>query len=248
MKKLILLTTLSISLFAISSEEVAKQSYERISGYKSSLSKTTMVLKNAQGVENIRKLEMKKIEGEDGDKSLLNFLYPNDLKDTKLLSFEVIGKDDKQWLYLPSLKRVKRISSRNKSGSFMASEFSYEDISSQNYKNYSYSVEATEVTQDGVVYYKIARIPIDANSGYSKQIIWIDKEKLLPRFGEYYDKQEKLLKKIRFSEYKKIDGIQRIVEINIENVQNKKSSSLHWDEDAINANIKKSDLSKRALK
>ena len=248
MKKLILLTTLSISLFAISSEEVAKQSYERISGYKSSLSKTTMVLKNAQGVENIRKLEMKKIEGEDGDKSLLNFLYPNDLKDTKLLSFEVIGKDDKQWLYLPSLKRVKRISSRNKSGSFMASEFSYEDISSQNYKNYSYSVEATEVTQDGVVYYIIARIPIDANSGYSKQIIWIDKEKLLPRFGEYYDKQEKLLKKIRFSEYKKIDGIQRIVEINIENVQNKKSSSLHWDEDVINANIKKSDLSKRALK
>jgi len=248
MKKLILLTTLSVSLFAITSQEVAKQSYERISGYKSSLSKTTMVLKNAQGVENIRKLEMKKVEGEDGDKSLLNFLYPDDLKDTKLLSFEVIGKDDKQWLYLPSLKRVKRISSRNKSGSFMASEFSYEDISSQNYKNYSYSGEATEVTQDGVVYYKIARIPIDANSGYSKQIIWIDKEKLLPRFGEYYDKQEKLLKKIRFSEYKKIDGIQRIVEINIENVQNKKSSSLHWDKDVINANIKKSDLSKRALK
>jgi len=248
MTKLLLLTTLTASLFAMSSEDIAKKSYDVISGYKSSLSKTTMILKNAQGVENIRKLEMKKIEGEDGDKSLLNFLYPDDLKDTKLLSFEVIGGDDKQWLYLPSLKRTKRISSRNKSGSFMASEFSYEDISSQNYKNYSYSGEAEEVTKDGVVYYKVTRIPIDTNSGYSKQIVWVDKGSFLAKYGEYYDKQNRLLKKISFSEYKVIDGIQRIVKIEIENVQNGKSSSLTWDEDAINAGIKGGELSKRALK
>ena len=248
MTKLLLLTTLTASLFAMSSEEVAKKSYDVISGYKSSLSKTTMILKNAQGVENIRKLEMKKIEGEDGDKSLLNFLYPDDLKDTKLLSFEVIGGDDKQWLYLPSLKRTKRISSRNKSGSFMASEFSYEDISSQNYKNYSYSGEAEEVTKDGVAYYKVTRTPIDTNSGYSKQMVWVDKSNFLAKYGEYYDKQNRLLKKINFSEYKVIDGIQRIVKIEIENVQNGKSSSLTWDEDTINAGIKSNELSKRALK
>jgi len=244
MKKYLLLTTLPIFLFAISSQEVAKKSYDIMSGYKSSLSQTTMVLKNAQGVENVRKLEFKKIEGEDGDKSLLTFLYPDDLKGTKLLSFEVIGSDDKQWLYLPSLKRIKRISSRNKSGSFMASEFSYEDISSQNYKNYSYSGEAKEVTKDGKEYYKITRTPIDANSGYSKQIIWIEKNSFLARYGEYYDKQNRLLKKIYFEKYRVIDGIERIVKINIENVQN----TLTWDEDVINAGIKSSELSKRALK
>jgi len=248
MKTLLLLTTLSISLFAISSEEVAQKSYAVISGYKSSLSKTTMILKNAEGVENIRKLEMKKIEGADGDKSLINFLYPDDLKDTKLLSFEVIGGDDKQWLYLPSLKRIKRISSRNKSGSFMASEFSYEDISSQNYKNYSYSGEAEELSKEGVTFYKITRTPIDANSGYSKQVVWVNKASFLAKYGEYYDKQNRLLKKIHFAEYKVIDGIQRVVKIVIENVQNGKSSSLTWDEDAINAGIKSSELSKRALK
>ena len=248
MLKLLLITTLTTSLFSLSSEEVAQKSYATISGYQSSLSKTTMILKNAQGVENIRKLEMKKIEGDNGDKSLLNFLYPDDLKDTKLLSFEVIGGDDKQWLYLPSLKRTKRISSRNKSGSFMASEFSYEDISSQNYKNYSYSGEAKEVTKDGVAYYKVTRTPIDVNSGYSKQVIWIDKQSFLAKYGEYYDKQNRLLKKISFSAYKVIDGIQRVVKINIENVQNGKSSSLTWDEDAIHAGIKNGNLSKRALK
>ena len=248
MKQITLFVLLTGTLFAQSSEEVAKKSYDIMSGYNTSLSKTTMILKNAEGVENIRKLEFKKIEGSDGDKSLLTFLYPDDLKGTKLLSYEVIGGDDKQWLYLPSLKRIKRISSRNKSGSFMASEFSYEDISSQNYKNYSYSGKAEEVTLSGVKYLKVTRIPIDANSGYSKQIVWVDASNYLAQFGEYYDKQNRLLKKVQFLEYKVIDGIQRIVKINIENVQNGKSSSLTWDEDAIKSGITTKELSKRALK
>jgi len=248
MKKLILLTTLTASLFAISSEEVARRSYQVISGYQSSFSKTTMILKNAQGVENVRKLEMKKIEGQNGDKSLLTFLYPEDLKGTKLLSFEMIGSDDKQWLYLPSLKRVKRISSHNKSGSFMASEFSYEDISSQNYKNYKYSGQAKEVISNGRHFYKVTRIPRDANSGYSKQIVWIEKNSFLARYGEYYDKQNRLLKKINFLQYRVINGIQRVVHMEIKNVQNGKSSSLRWDEDRINAKISSGELSNRALK
>jgi len=184
MKKILFINILSMALFAQSAEDVAQKSYEVISNYKSSISTTTMVLRNAQGVENIRKLEIKKLENKSGDKSLLTFLYPTDIKDTKLLSFEVIGGDDKQWLYLPAIKRVKRISSRNKSGSFMASEFSYEDISSQNYKNYSYSGDAEEVVVDGIKYFKITRVPKDKNSGYSKQIIFIDTKEYLARYEQ----------------------------------------------------------------
>jgi len=181
------MSLISVMLFAQSSEDVARKSYEKISGYGSSISKTTMLLRNAEGDENLRKLEMRKLEGKNGDKSLLVFLYPNDLKDTKLLSYEVIGGDDKQWLYLPAIKRVKRISSRNKSGSFMASEFSYEDISSQNYKNYSYSGEVTKVVIDGIEYFQLTRVPKDKNSGYSKQIVYIDTKEYLARFGEYFE-------------------------------------------------------------
>jgi len=248
MKKLLLLTTLTASLFALSSQEVAKASFEKISGYESSFAKSTMILKNAQGVENVRKLEMKKVETDEGDKSLLTFLYPDDLKGTKFLNYEKIGGDDKQWLYLPSLKRIKRISSRNKSGSFMASEFSYEDISAINYKNYSYQGDAKEVELEGVACYQIERTPIDPNSGYSKQIVWIDKSTMLVKHGEYYDKQNRLLKKIDFTKYNKIDDVWRVVTINIENVQNQKSSSLTIDEEKIHTNIKSSELSKRALK
>jgi hypothetical protein len=207
-----------------------------------------MVLQNSEGDRNIRKLKMLKLEGSDGDRSLLTFLYPNDLKGTKLLSFEVIGGNDKQWLYLPAIKRVKRISSRNKSGSFMASEFSYEDISSQNYKNYSYEGEAQKVFKDGVEYFKIKRVSIDKNSGYSKQILFIGTKDYLLYFGEYYDRAGRVLKKIEFSHYILVDGVERVHKIEIQNIQNKKSSSLVWDEDSIKVGLTKKDFSKRALK
>ena len=248
MKKSIIFLCLSVALLAQSGEEVAKRAYENISGYQSSISKTTMVLKNTEGDENIRKLEMKKLEEENGDRSLLVFLYPNDLKDTKLLSYEVIGGDDKQWLYLPALKRVKRISSRNKSGSFMASEFSYEDISSQNYKNYSYPKDAKRVTKDGVKYFEVLRLPKDKHSGYSKQIIYIDTKENLARFGEYFDKQGRLLKKIAFENYVLLDGVYRVHKIVIKNIQNQKESTLTWDSDTIKARLSKKDFSKRVLR
>ncbi|MBU1659143.1 outer membrane lipoprotein-sorting protein [bacterium] len=248
MKKIVLILGLGVVLFAQSSLEVGKKSYEAMSGYKSSISKTTMILKNGQGEENIRKLEIKKLEGSDGDKSLITFLYPLDIKDTKLLSFEKIGEEDEQWLYLPALKRVKRISSNNKSGSFMASEFSYEDIASQNYRNYAYEGEAEKFTHEKDEYFKISRIPKDENSAYSRQILYIDTKNYLAKYGEYYDKQEKLLKEVLFLEYEKLEGICRIKKMQMNNVQTKKSSLLIWDEDTILMALSEQEFSQRALK
>ena len=90
MKKYIVYLSLCMTLLAQSGEDVAKRAFEKVSGYQSSVSKTTMLLKNAEGDTNVRKLEIKKLEGKNGDRSLIVFLYPNDLKGTKLLSYEVI--------------------------------------------------------------------------------------------------------------------------------------------------------------
>ncbi|WP_457748085.1 outer membrane lipoprotein-sorting protein [Sulfurimonas sp.] len=247
MKLFLILILISMYGYAQSAEEIAKKAFLSISGYEGSEAVMTMILKNAKGVKNERKLKVVRKEGDSGDKSYIEFLYPNDIKGTKLLSYEVIGSDDKQWLFLPALKRIKRISSRNKSGSFVASEFSYEDISSVNYKNYTYNSVAKTVTKNGKIYFRIVRKPIDKHSGYSKQIIWIDKKNDLIRFGEYYDKHNKLLKKVHFSKYKKIEGIWRIFEIDIENVQNHKSSKLVCKKEVIHKNITNTDVSKRAL-
>jgi len=244
MRKLIFIVGLSAVLSAQNTFDVARKSFEAMSGYKSSLSKTTMTLRDANGHENIRKLEMKKIEQSDGDRSLITFLYPPDIKETKLLSIEKIEEDDLQWLYMPALKRTKRIASSNKSGSFMASEFSYEDIAAQNYKKFTYQEPLKVVANE----FEVVRFPKDTKSGYSKQILYIDATTYLPRFGIYYDKVGKHYKEIRFLEYKKIKNIWRAVRIEIKNVQTFKSSELYWEEDNIYVEISADEISQRALR
>ena len=248
MKLFILFLMLGFTLnYAETTESVAKKAFEAVSGYGSSVTNARMILKNANGVENKRKLIMKRYEKSTGDKSFLEFLYPLDIKGTKLLSFEHIGKDDSQWLYLPELKRIKRISSRNKSGSFMASEFSYEDISTQNYLNYTYKGDAKKVKKDGKEYFQIERFPKDANSGYSKQVALIDTKTYLIQFGDYYDKQNRLLKKVSFLKYRKIKNIYRVQTIKIVNVQNGKSTVLTLDDEKIKMGLSEQDFSKKVL-
>ncbi len=131
----------------------------------------------------------------------------------------------------------------------MASEFSYEDIASQNYKNYEYGKEdAEKIVKNGVEYFKVTRVPKDKNSGYSKQIVYVNTKTYLVSFGEYYDRQERLLKNIFFTDYKKIDGVYRVGKISIVNVQNSKSTTLVWDEDKIDVGLKEREFSKRSLK
>jgi hypothetical protein len=132
------LATLTLNAAPVSKEEaqrlglkISQEAKKRDTGWTDSTSDMLMVLRNKQGQESIREIKNKTLELlDDGDKSLTVFNKPRDVKGTSFLSFShTVGNDD-QWLYLPSLKRVKRISSRNKSGPFMGSEFSFEDIAS----------------------------------------------------------------------------------------------------------------------
>ena len=249
MKKIVLTTILTAtSLLAIDNLEIAKRADIVTDGFGSSIAQTDMTLINATGQRSVRKLEMKTLEGENGDKTISTFLSPADVKGTKTLTHEHAERDDDQWLYLPALKRVKRIASRNKSGSFMGSEFSYEDIGNQNYQKFIYEGEAEEVQLDGIKCYKGARVPKDKNSGYTKQIAWTDMESLLIHQIEYYDRKRELLKTAKFSEYKKIDGIWRMGRIDMTNHQNDKSTILIWKKDKIKVGLTAKEFNKRVLK
>ena len=155
MKKVAIASLLfAANLFAISHAEVAKKNDKTMSGFEDSKSTMTMTLINAKGQTRIRTIRSKSLELDGGDKSLMEFLSPADVKGTKFLNYEHAQKDDDQWLYLPALKRVKRISSKNKSGAFMGSEFSYEDVSSFNIDKYDYKQEdaKTSILQGKEVY------------------------------------------------------------------------------------------------
>ncbi len=122
-------------------EAVARESDRRDLGFGDTKVELRMILENRRGQTSERRLRIHTLEvpdEKDGDKSLVIFDVPRDIRGTALLSYSHILDPDDQWLYLPALKRVKRISSSNKSGPFVGSEFAYEDITAQELKKYSY--------------------------------------------------------------------------------------------------------------
>jgi len=248
MKKLLLISLLSLSLWAMSNHEVAKKSDAATKGFKDSTSKMSMVLINANGQKRERKMNMKVLEKKGGDKSLMEFVSPADVKGTKFLSYSHIKKDDDQWLYLPALKRIKRIASKNKSGSFMGSEFSYEDLSSFDVDRYSYKGDAKVETYKGKKVYVGERKPVTKNSGYTKQISWTDAKTFLILKVEYYDRKQSLLKTCIFEDYKKISGSWRTGKMTMTNHQNDKKTILVWADEKINVGLKAKDFHKRVLK
>ena len=209
-----------------------------------------MVLKNKHGQESIRKIRIRTLEVKgDGDKSLSIFDNPRDVKGTAFLTFSHKRKDDDQWLYLPALKRVKRISSRNKSGSFMGSEFAYEDISSQEVEKYTYKWIRDEMV-DGRACFVAEFYPVDKkNSGYTRQVNWIDKSEYRVWKVEYFDRKKSLFKTLTMKGYQKyLDRYWRADEMNMVNHQNGKSTRLEFSDYKFGAGLKDRDFSKNSLK
>lgn len=208
---------------------VARQSDQANQGFVGEKSSVTLELINAHGDVTKRKMAMEILEGtDDGDKSRSIFEWPADVKGTKLLTWTHKKNDDDRWLYLPAVKRIKRISSSNKSGSFMGSEFAYEDMSSQEVEKYNYKL-LDEPKLGARATWRTERYPVDKESGYARQVVWMDKEYMNPLKIEYYDRKNELLKVAHFESYKKIGKLWRFHVIRMENLQTRKKSVLTWD-------------------
>jgi outer membrane lipoprotein-sorting protein len=229
---------------------IAQEADKRDTGFGDFTVTMLMTLKNRHGQESTRKIRIKTLEVEgDGDKGLTIFDTPKDVKGTAFLNFTHKAGDDDQWLYLPALKRVKRISSRNKSGSFMGSEFSYEDFSSQEVEKYTYKWIRDE-TLDDQECFVVEFYPVDAkNSGYTRQVTWIDKVEYRVCKVEYYDRKDSHLKTLNFRGYQEyLDKYWRADEMNMVNHQNGKSTLLQASDYKFGVGLKDRDFNKNALK
>ncbi len=248
-----LLCALPLAASAETPEEkglaIATEADARDTGFGNYTNDTRMILRNKQGQESERIIRSKTLEVEgDGDKSLVIFDEPRDVAGTALLSFTHKEGPDDQWLYLPALKRVKRIASDNKSGPFMGSEFAYEDITSQEVEKYSYKYLRDE-TLDGMEVFVLERDPKDEKSGYTRQIVWLDKEHYKERKIEYYDRKNSLLKTLVFSDYKlHKDKFWRAENMYMENHQTGKSTRLEQTSFDFDANLRDRDFDKNSLK
>ncbi len=210
----------------------------------------TMILKNKHGKQSKRSIRSKTLEVPgDGDKSLSIFDTPRDVKGTAFLSFSHKKGDDEQWLYLPALKRVKRINSRNKSGSFMGSEFAYEDIASQEVEKYSYK-HLREEEYNGHLCYVGESYPVDKkNSGYTKRITWMDKAEYRILKVDYFDRKKSLLKTLTINDYQQYLGkYWRADAMEMINHQTGKSTSLVWTNYSFQTGLTEKDFTSTSLK
>ncbi|MCO4782986.1 MAG: outer membrane lipoprotein-sorting protein [Candidatus Cloacimonetes bacterium] len=231
--------------------EVAKFIDERDMGFVNQVSDSEMILRNKHGQTSTRKMKIKILELNEegkGDKSLVVFNHPRAVKGTAFLSFSKTVKPDDQWIFLPALKRVKRIASNNKSGPFMGSEFAYEDISSQDLAKYSYNY-VREESKDGSKVHVFERVPRYKNSGYTKQVVWADEKEWRVHKIEFYDRKSSLLKTLTFSDYKQYkNGKWRPDLQTMINHQTGKSTKLTFLNYKFNQKLKSNDFTSAALK
>lgn len=253
MKKIVLtiiVSALGFSLMTAQSAEergleIAKAADLADQGFESAIVELTMTLKNKNGQTSERSLSNRILElTEDGDKSLIVFNSPKDVKGTATLTYtHKVGADD-QWLFLPSIKRVKRISSNNKSGPFVGSEFAYEDLSSQEVEKYTYKF----LKEEGSLLI-VEQDPVDPKSGYTRRIATYNKDRgYRIEKVEFYDRKNALLKTLTYSDYKLYkDKFWRALTLNMVNHQSNKETLLQFSEYNFGADLTDDDFSQVAL-
>jgi hypothetical protein len=229
--------------------EIAKAAEATNLGWGDTESLARMVLRNKAGKESVRQMRIKSLEvQEDGDKGIVIFDEPKDIRGTALLTHSHKVGDDDQWLYLPAVKRVKRIASRNKSGPFMGSEFSYEDLSSQEIEKYTYNL-VREDEMNGEKIYVLERFPVDKNSGYTRQVTYLDQAEYRIYKVEYYDRKKSHLKTLVMSDYKKyLDKYWRPHQLDMVNHQTGKSTTMSWEKIDFQTGAKDGDFTEAALR
>ena len=229
--------------------KIATEARERDKGFGNFTANLTMTLRNKRGQESKRQLRLQVIEVEnDGDRTIFVFDRPRNVKGTGFLVHAHKTGPDDQWLYLPALKRVKRISSSKQSGSFMGSEFSYEDMGAVEVGKYTHRYlreEACGKLQCVV----LERVPKNKDSGYSRQLVWLDREELRNIRTQYFNRRNKHLKTMTVEDYNKyLDRFWRAGNISMTNHLTGKSTVLNWKDYEFGTDLDLGDFTKTALK
>jgi outer membrane lipoprotein-sorting protein len=211
-----------------------------------------MILINKRNQQRIRKVvSYRKDYGED-NKSVMFFLEPADVKNTGFLSwnYDDESKDDDQWLYLPALKKVRRISSSKKADYFMGTDFTYNDMGDREVDDYTYTHIDTEVI-DGIECYHIERMPKDKDvikeSGYGRTEIWVRPDSWMMIKAIFYDKKLKLLKELNVSDIEEINGIWTAKTMHMNNIQKKHQTFFKFSNISYNTGLDDDLFSQRRI-
>lgn len=212
-----------------------------------------MELTNKKGKTRKRTIDLSSMtNNKDEQNSLIKFTAPKNISGTGLLTLESAEKEDDQWLYLPAIKRSRRISAANQTDPFMGTDFSYEDLNIEDMKSFEYSLLGMEEV-DGNKAFKIEAKPAGKStaedSGYARRIIWVREKDFVTAQVHYFDKNDVLSKVLTTSDIKPIDnsGVSRAHLITMKNMKTQHTTKLHYGDFSINKGINTNLFTTRSL-
>lgn len=217
-------------------------------------SKFHLKLTSKSGFERSREITL--LEQDDGA-DLKSFIYihkPADVQGTGVMLHafdDNSAKQDDIWLYIPAMRKVKRLSAKNKRGRFVSSELSYADLERLQLQDFEYHVEGVEDI-DGTKTVKILANVANENAkyktGYAKKTLWVDTERDILLKEVYFDEQGMLLKTRRVKTVEKIDSFWTVTHLEVENHQTGDKTDLFLDKISYNVPVSKTQFSKVSLK
>jgi outer membrane lipoprotein-sorting protein len=250
MKKALLSLFVAVASYASTPQEdgaqLALSLAQKNAGYKDLSGKVDMVLTDADGSEARRSFTLKVLErpaADEGDRSLIVFESPADVKGTAVLSHAKVDGEDDQWLFLPSARRTKRISSSNRTGAFVGSEFTFEDLTGNDGRKYTWTRGAEAACGDATCI-ALTAVPKDPASAYSKRVLEVDAKDLRIHSIAFFDRKGEPLKTLTYDDYTTLnDRFLRAQKWTMRNLQTGKSTTIRFTAMKLSTGLSASDFS-----
>jgi outer membrane lipoprotein-sorting protein len=230
----------TMNLYSQDAKEIVRKSMDAIE-FEAMEMTATLNIHDNRGNTRVRQVVVAIKKFDDATKTLMRFISPPDVQGTSILIYDYEDKSDDMWIFLPSLRRVRRIVSTEKGSSFMGSEFSNADMSRPNLDNFTYKLIGSE-TIDGKDCWKIEAIAasrdIENENGYNKRISYIDKSNYLMLKSELFDSANRPLKVHTLSDYRKqSNGRYFAYSMKMENVRSNRRSEMRIDKFLLGSNL-----------
>ncbi len=198
---------------------------------KTTQSELTMTIINKKGKQRVRKLKAYTMEVGNDEKTLMFFEYPGDVKGTGFLTwnYDQIGKDDDKWLYLPAMKKTRRISgASSKKDYFMGTDFTYDDMGDRNVDEDVHKLLGEE-TINGHKCWKVESTSKDKRDIYSKKVVWLRQDILIPEKVDFYDRMGKLHREMIIDKVEKNKDYWMMLKMTMTNVQTKHKTIIEFN-------------------
>ena len=244
----VIIITATLSAQEITGLKIIENVYNRPTGQDQE-GDLTMSLINSRGDERVREIKQLLKDFGDMEKKIMFFVSPADVRNTSFMnwSYDEEGKDDDQWIYLPALKKVKRISSDSKSDYCMGSDFTYDDLGDRHPSSDTHKL-LREESIDGEDCYVVESIPKEEEYMYFKTITWIIKDKWIGKKKDFYDEDEDMLKTLTVKETELIKDYIVITISEMHNVQKDHTTKMELKNVKMDTGISDNKFTERMMK